>query len=102
MSSTTSVRTSRTGLPVVVKSKGHFLRLDDGREILDACGGAGVTSIGHGNPEVLSVMSTEANNVTYVPWAFFDNQSTMDLQDWLVQSTGGKLTKVYLQSSGTF
>lgn len=93
-------RTSRTGLPVVVKSEGHFLRLDDGREILDACGGAGVTSIGHGNSEVMSAMSSEARNVTYVPWAFFDNQSTIDLQDWLVQSTEGRLTKVYLQSSG--
>lgn len=88
-------------MPVVVKSKGHFLHLDDGREILDACGGAGVASIGHGNLEVISVMNAEANNVTYIPWAFFDNQSTIDLQDWLVESTGGKLTKVYLQSSGT-
>lgn len=96
------VRTSKTGLPVIVKSEGHFLRLEDGREVLDACGGAGVTSIGHGNPKVMSVMSAEANNVTYVPWAFFDNQSTIDPQDWLVQSTGGKLTKVYLQSSGVF
>ncbi|ROV90270.1 hypothetical protein VSDG_08181 [Cytospora chrysosperma] len=101
MPGTTSVQTSRTGLPVVVKSKGHFLHLDDGREILDACGGAGVASIGHGNLEVISVMNAEANNVTYIPWAFFDNQSTIDLQDWLVESTGGKLTKVYLQSSGS-
>lgn len=96
------VRTSKTGLPMIVKSEGHFLRLEDGREVLDACGGAGVTSIGHGNPGVMSVMSAEASNVTYVPWAFFDNQSTIDLQDWLVQSTGGKLIKVYLQSSGVF
>ncbi|ROW12663.1 hypothetical protein VMCG_00171 [Cytospora schulzeri] len=101
MSSTAFARTSRTGLPVVIRSEGHFLHLDDGREILDACGGAGVTSIGHGNSEVMSVMSAEARNVTYVPWAFFDNQSTIDLQDWLVRSSGGKLTKVYLQSSGS-
>ena len=98
--STIAVRALRTNLPVIVKSQGHFFHLDDGREILDACGGAGVTSIGHGNPEVISAMTAEAKDLTYIPWAFFDNQSTIDLQDWLVQSTGGKLTKVYLQSSG--
>lgn len=87
-------------MPVVVKSEGHFLRLDDGREILDACGGAGVTSIGHGNHEVISAMSAEVRNVTYVPWAFFDNRNTIDVQDWLIQSTGSRLTKVCLQSSG--
>ncbi|KUI64755.1 hypothetical protein VM1G_00418 [Cytospora mali] len=101
MPSKISVESLGTGRPVIVKSEGHFLRLNDGRDVLDACGGAGVTSIGHGNPEVRSVMSTEASNVTYVPWAFFDNQSTIDLQDWLVQSTGGDLSKVYLQSSGS-
>lgn len=92
--------TSRTGLPVVVRSQGHYLELIDGRQVLDACGGAGVTCIGHGNSEVLSAMSAEASNLTYIPWAFFDNQSTIDLQDWLIQSTGGEMTKVYLQSSG--
>ncbi|KAL1866229.1 hypothetical protein Daus18300_006893 [Diaporthe australafricana] len=91
----------KTGLPVVVRSQGHYLQLDDGRQVLDACGGAGVTCIGHGNSEVLSAMNAEASNLTYIPWAFFGNQSTIDLQDWLVQSTGGKMTKVYLQSSGS-
>lgn len=93
--------TPSAGLPIVVRSQGHYFQLRDGRQVLDACGGAGVTCIGHGNLEVLSAMSTEANNLTYIPWAFFDNQSTIDLQNWLIQSTGHKMTKVYLQSSGT-
>lgn len=101
VTSTVSTRmTSSTGLPIVVRSQGHYLQLRDGRQVLDACGGAGVTCIGHGNLEVLSAMNAEASNLTYIPWAFFDNQSTIDLQDWLIQSTGKKLTKVYLQSSG--
>ncbi|KAG6364502.1 hypothetical protein INS49_006103 [Diaporthe citri] len=93
--------TSSTGLPVVVRSQGHYLQLRDGRQVLDACGGAGVTCIGHGNLEVLSAMNEEASNLTYIPWAFFDNQSTIDLQDRLIQSSGRKMTKVYLQSSGS-
>lgn len=103
MTSTIPTRmTSSTGLPVVVRSQDHYLQLRDGRQVLDACGGAGVTCIGHGNLEVLSAMNEEASNLTYIPWAFFDNQSTIDLQDWLIQSTGRKMTKVYLQSSGTW
>lgn len=94
--------TSSTGLPVVERSQGHYLQLRDGRQILDACGGAGVTCIGHGNLQVLSAMNAEASNLTYIPWAFFDNQRTIDLQDWLIQSTGYNMKKVYLQSSGAW
>lgn len=92
--------TSSTGLPVVERSQGHYLQLRDGRQVLDACGGAGVTCIGHGNLQVLSAMNAEASNLTYIPWAFFDNQRTIDLQDWLIQSTEHNMKKVYLQSSG--
>lgn len=92
--------TSSTGLPVVERSQGHYLQLRDGRQILDACGGAGVTCIGHGNLQVLSAMNAEASNLTYIPWAFFDNKRTIDLQDWLIQSTGHNMKKVYLQYSG--
>lgn len=115
--------TQGSGRPPLAKSsKGQYIYLDDGRAVLDGCGGAAVSSLGHGNKEVLKAsklliphpdsfclwqvltemfeVDAQAKNLTYVPWAFFDNQSTRDLWDFLIESTGGKMTKVYLTSSG--
>lgn len=97
----TTARGPQPRLPVVLRSSGHYVYLNDGRDVLDACGGAGVTSIGHGNSEVISAITTEINSLTYVPWTFFDNRSTLNLSEFLTQSTGGRMTKVYLTSSGT-
>jgi adenosylmethionine-8-amino-7-oxononanoate aminotransferase len=88
-------------LPIVVSGSGHYLGLDDGRTILDGCGGAAVACLGHGRPEVFAAMAAQAKEIAYVPWAFFESNSTRKLCDWLVQSTGGKMSKVYLMSSGT-
>ena len=87
-------------LPLAIQAAGNFIYLDDGRKVLDACGGAAVACLGHGNVEVLQSMQRQAQQVSYIPWAFFDSQSNRDLCDWLIRSTGGKMKKAYLTSSG--
>jgi len=86
--------------PLVKKAYGHHIYLEDGRKILDACGGAAVSCLGHGNREVLRAMDQQGQKVSYAAWAFFDNESIRNLSDWLIRSTGGKMSKVYLTSSG--
>ncbi|CAI4219486.1 unnamed protein product [Parascedosporium putredinis] len=44
---------------------------------------------------------SQAQEVPYVPWAFFDSRSTRRLSDWLIKSTGGAMSKVYIMSSGS-
>lgn len=87
-------------LPLVLKAQGHHIYLKDGREIFDACGGAAVTCLGHGNQEVLNAMNRQAQTCAYVPYAFFDNQSTRNLGEWLVRTSNGVIAKAYLVSSG--
>lgn len=86
--------------PIATRSKGHYFYLQDGRRILDACGGAGVACVGHGNRKILWAISCQSLTLTYVPWAFFDNLPTLKLWKRLEESTGGKLPAAYLTSSG--
>ncbi|KAI2626648.1 aminotransferase, class III [Hypoxylon sp. NC1633] len=86
---------------LVVGGQGSYLRLADGREILDGCGGAAVACIGHGVKEVSDAISAQTASVSYVPWGFFDSQSRRDLNKWLWKSSGGHFTKTWITSSGS-
>lgn len=56
--------------PVVVATEGSELVLADGRRLLDAGGGAIVTNIGHGRPEIAEVAARHTSSIDYVipPW----------------------------------
>jgi adenosylmethionine-8-amino-7-oxononanoate aminotransferase len=71
--------------PMVVGGEGNHLVLADGRRVLDAAGGAIVTNIGHGRPEVAEVAATSTSSVDYVipPWA---TPARVALRDRLVTS----------------
>jgi adenosylmethionine-8-amino-7-oxononanoate aminotransferase len=90
-----------SALPFLSKAKGHYLYLDNGKKLLDGCGGAAVACIGHGRRDVAKVIGAQAKKFSYVSWAHFDNKPTRDLSDWLLESTGGKMRKAYIMCSGT-
>ncbi|KAI0386179.1 aminotransferase, class III [Hypomontagnella monticulosa] len=90
-----------SNLPLVVRGKGNYLYLADGREILDACGGAAVACIGHGVQEVADAIAAQNAAVSYVPWGFLDTQSRRDLCKWLSQTSNGHFTKAWMTSSGS-
>ena len=84
-----------------VGGKGSYIFLEDGQKFLDSTGGAAVSCLGHGNEEVTKAIIEQANKLAYCHSAFFGTQVAEDLASLLVESTGGKLTKVFIVSSGT-
>ncbi|KAI5863184.1 aminotransferase, class III [Durotheca rogersii] len=86
---------------LIVGGQGNYLRTVDGRDILDACGGAAVACIGHGVKEVSDALVAQSAVISYLPWGFFDSQSRRDLSKWLSESSGGHFTKAYITSSGS-
>jgi adenosylmethionine-8-amino-7-oxononanoate aminotransferase len=69
---------SLTSLPNNVISAGHsYLTLDDGRKFLDACGGAAVAIIGHGNTEVMEAAVAQMDRVSYVRTMSVSVQTTL-------------------------
>jgi adenosylmethionine-8-amino-7-oxononanoate aminotransferase len=83
-----------------ISAKGSYIFLEDGRKILDATGGAAVTCLGHGNEEVNRAIISQINQISYCHTAFFGNKSCEDLSSYLVESTGGKLSRLFVTSSG--
>ncbi|KAF2151604.1 PLP-dependent transferase [Myriangium duriaei CBS 260.36] len=87
--------------PVVVKSDGLFHHTQDGRQILDATGGAAVASVGHNHPRVKEAIIKQLDDVSYCYAQTFTTKSSEALTKLLTESTGGRMSKVFIVSSGT-
>ncbi|XDG01147.1 hypothetical protein ABKA04_000762 [Annulohypoxylon sp. FPYF3050] len=90
-----------SGRILVVEGQGNYLTLEDGRKILDGCGGAAVACLGHGVKEVTDAIAAQASTISYVPWGFLDSQSRRDINAWISQTSGGHFTKAWITSSGS-
>lgn len=91
---------SQTALDVKSAS-GNRLYLSDGSEILDAAGGAIVTNIGAGHPEVVEAIREAAANASYVvpTWSTPERERLVERlrAHWLPE----ELTQIYLGSGGS-
>jgi adenosylmethionine-8-amino-7-oxononanoate aminotransferase len=79
----------------------NHLTLQDGTRILDACGGAAVAVIGHGNEEVIRAMAQQALSVAYVHTLAYTTQAAEDLAEFLVGHRPGGLSKAFFVGSGS-
>lgn len=87
--------------PKIVRAEGHYLYASDGREIFDASGGAAVSCIGHGHPRVKKAMQAQLDQVEYCFAPHFTNEAYERLAKFLVDSTDGQLSKVFVCGSGS-
>ncbi|KAI9932281.1 hypothetical protein ASPWEDRAFT_39839 [Aspergillus wentii DTO 134E9] len=84
-----------------ISSKGSYIYLEDGQKFLDSTGGAAVSCLGHGNEQVNQAIVDQIKQISYCHTAFFGTQVSEDLASFMVDSTGGKLTKLFVVSSGS-
>jgi len=94
-------RHSHTALPVAVRGEGPYVWDQEGRQYLDACGGAAVSCLGHSHPDVIRAIKDQLDDIAYAHTSFFTNQAAEDLADLLIDSAPESLTKVYLVSGGS-
>ncbi|MCJ1230503.1 hypothetical protein MMC12_007177 [Toensbergia leucococca] len=85
----------------VISASGNYLTLENGRQILDATGGAAVACLGHGNKEVREVMLRQMDEVSYCHSLFFSTNSTDELARELIKGTGDRISKAFIVSSGS-
>ena len=67
-------RSSSDTPPVAVEASGSTIRDADGREYLDAAGGAVVVNVGHGRREIAAAMADQAAAVAYVHGSAFTSR----------------------------
>lgn len=65
-----------SGLPTAVSAMGAEIVDSDGRRYIDACGGAIVVNVGHGDESVISAMTDQARRVDYVHATQFATEAT--------------------------
>lgn len=88
-------------LPRAVKGDGVWITDAEGRRYLDGSGGAAVTSLGHGNAEVLDAMRRQMDQIAYAHTSFFTTDAAERLADRLVDLAPEGLDYVYLVSGGS-
>ncbi|MGE4451447.1 aspartate aminotransferase family protein [Castellaniella sp.] len=84
-----------------VRGQGISLFDQDGREYLDASGGAAVSCLGHGHPDVIAAIKAQLDQVAYAHSSFFTTQACEDLADLLAEEAPGDLDHVYFVSGGS-
>jgi adenosylmethionine-8-amino-7-oxononanoate aminotransferase len=77
------------------------IRDDSGREYLDASGGAAVSSLGHGHPDVLAAMHAQIDRLAYAHTSFFTTEVAEALADELIRTAPAGMSRVYLVSGGS-
>ncbi len=87
--------------PRAVSGHGVTLTDADGRDYLDACGGAAVSCLGHQHPEVLAAMRAQLDTLAYAHTSFFSSAAAEALGDELIAHAPKGLSHVYLVSGGS-
>jgi adenosylmethionine-8-amino-7-oxononanoate aminotransferase len=88
-------------MPVAVSGRGVEIVDAEGRRYLDASGGAAVSSLGHGHPDVLAALHRQLDALAYAHTAFFTSEPAERLADRLIADAPPGIGHVYLVSGGS-
>lgn len=87
--------------PVAVSGQGIWLRDAEGHSYIDASGGAAVSCLGHGHPDVIAAMHRQIDQLAYAHTSFFTTEVAEQLADLLVGSAPAGMSHVYFVSGGS-
>lgn len=87
--------------PSAVQASGVTIRDADGKEYMDASGGAAVSCLGHSNPDVRAAMHAQIDRVDFAHTGFFTTPVAEELADELVRHAPTGISHVYFTSGGS-
>jgi adenosylmethionine-8-amino-7-oxononanoate aminotransferase len=88
--------------PNIERGEGVWLSTTDGRRILDACsGGAMVTCLGYGVPEVVAAAADQAERISYFYSHHFTNEPQERLAERLLEIAAPEMARVRFVSEGS-
>src|SRR5262245_612863 len=88
-------------LPVATSAKGMTITDAAGKTYLDASGGAAVSCLGHGHPDVLAAMHAQIDRIAYAHTSFFTTDVAEELAEMLISDAPRGIGHVYLVSGGS-
>jgi adenosylmethionine-8-amino-7-oxononanoate aminotransferase len=87
--------------PVAVRGQGVYLYDSNGTQYLDASGGAAVSCLGHGHPDVLAAMHAQIDQLAYAHTSFFTTDVAEELATHLIRTAPKGMTHAYFVSGGS-
>jgi adenosylmethionine-8-amino-7-oxononanoate aminotransferase len=87
--------------PMAVSGSGVWLLDSTGKRYLDASGGAAVSCLGHGHPEIAAAMHEQIDRLAYAHTGFFTTEVAETLAETLVEDAPDGLGHVYFLSGGS-
>ena len=94
-------RHSKANAPVAVSGNGVYLTDINGKQYLDASGGAAVSCLGHGDAEIIDAVKTQLDAVEFAHTGFFTSEPAESLADLLIENAPPGIDRVYLVSGGS-
>ncbi|MBA3496923.1 MAG: aspartate aminotransferase family protein [Ramlibacter sp.] len=87
--------------PTATGGAGMYLTDGAGKRYLDASGGAAVSCLGHGHPEVLAAMHAQIDRLAYAHTSFFTTEVAEQLAAHLVEHAPAGMSHAYFVSGGS-
>lgn len=94
-------RSLRNTPAVAVRAQGAYIFDAQGKQYLDACGGAAVSCLGHAHPDVLAAMHRQIDQLAYAHTSFFTSDTVEQLAEQLTRTAPGDLNYAYFVSGGS-
>jgi len=94
-------RHTKAVLPKIARGQGVYLYDENGKQYLDASGGAAVSCLGHGDVDVTQAVKEQLDQVAFAHTSFFTSDPAEKLATKLVELAPGSIDRVYLVSGGS-
>jgi len=87
--------------PLALSGEGCYLFDASGKRYFDGSGGAAVSCLGHGDPEVIAAVKTQVEKLAFAHTGFFTSEPAEKLADLLIANAPGELDRVLFVSGGS-
>ena len=88
-------------MPRAVGGEGVYLIDADGKRYLDASGGAAVSCLGHGDPDVIEAIKGQLDTLAFAHTGFFTSRPAEELADLLIEQAPDGFGAIYFVSGGS-
>jgi len=84
-----------------VSSDGCYIIDENGKQYFDGSGGAAVSCLGHGDPDVIKAVQDQTSKMAFAHTCFFSSDPAEELAELLIDNAPGELDRVYFVSGGS-
>ena len=94
-------RHSKIEVPIAKSGSGCYIIDTNGKKYFDGSGGAAVSCLGHGDPDIEEAIKSQLGKLAFAHNSFFSSEPAEALADLLVEHSPKGLDKVYFVSGGS-